>query len=181
MADVAGGMTWGDPRGGTAEIIRNSKGVDQSAFKSAPDPLDAKKVVQFVEGEIATVNGDGKADKVASTATTLAYLNLVDKNRTDIRGSKTTTLVVGSGYHAQTSCFFNDGVTYTAASYSNGVLLAAAKDSDGIGKLRPAAAGEQVVATCLSGVKQVRSEAERARGDGFRQVIEVEFAPRGKA
>ena len=176
---VGGAIIYGEERSGHAEIIRNSRGIDQIAFRSAANLANRDGVEEFSEGEFATLNAAGEAAKLGASPTGLAYLVLIGKERTDVRGSRTTALVVGSGYHAETSGFFLD-VTYTASDYSLGVRLTAVKDAaDGIGKLRPAASTEPIVATCLSGVRDVLSDAGLARGDTARKVITIEFLPRG--
>lgn len=167
-------LTFGEARTGLHEIYRGYDFIDEvSADVAAANT--ASGLDEFKEGELITLTGDGKiAAKISSTATDnkMVYPNVTGHERSDYKGSMTTTYVLGNGYHARTDKFIG-----TPAS---GAKLSAKLDVDGVGKYFVAASGDPVFAICLSGVLAHQDDAEAAIGFAPTNVICVEVVSPGQ-
>lgn len=167
-------LTQGAARTGYSEIIRNAKGVDIIGFKSTPDTNNDSGVSDFSLGELALLDGTTPnplaVKSISGSSEIAAWPVIAGKERSDVRGSKTTALVIGNGYHLRTSGF------NPAGTYAYGVPLTVKS-----GLYTPASSGDYVLALCLTGTYTVSTDAEKALNKTPFQIITVEVGPRGKA
>ena len=162
-------MTFGAARTGYLEVVRGSPA--QQAFKSKVNTANASGVEEFNEGEWAILDANLEANKYSSgSAETRVWPVVTGKERTDVYGGGSVTLLVGTGYHLRTSGY------KTTGTYAYGTLLTVKS-----GLLEPAASGEQVHAMALGAAKTLKTDAEKALGKAGFTVIEVEVISMGKA
>ena len=172
---MAKALTYGTARSGYFEIVRNSRAVDQVAFKSKVNGATDSGVEEFNEGEWAVLDADFLATKAGASAAKAAWPCVIGYERGDVRGSRSTTLALGFGYHLRTNAFRLDA-TVTAGDYTYGKMLTVKS-----GKLEPATTGEQILAMVVQGVKATASDAEKALNKTPFNTIVVEVGPRGAA
>ena len=131
-------LTLGQARSGYAEVIRNASGADPIGVKVKVNTANASGIEDFDEGEWVVINSTGDAAKASASAEALAFPTITGKERPDVIGSRTTTILVGNGFHMRTSGYD------AAGTYTFGTKLAAKS-----GKLTPAASGEDVLAIVI--------------------------------
>ena len=170
---MANPMHWGPQRTGYFEVVRGANLVQEDAFPVEVDGTTDSGIVELNEGEWATVDATGKACKSDSDADEVcAYPVVTGYERSDVTGSKSVTLAVGSGYWLETSGW--DSTNKTADDFPAGTECCIKN-----GLLYPVASGEFILAIVKRGAKLQQTDGQRAlRRDGFTTIL-VEVGPRG--
>ncbi len=167
-----GPQTFGEPRSGRFDILRGYDHVDEVSYDIANVQTD-----KFDEGEWVVPNAAGAAVKASATSANnkVAYPVVTGKERSDVKGSDSLTVILGSKYHARTTKFaLFDSAGTAVAGYAVGdplcVQLRTIVGADGAnflaGVLVKALTGDTVLARALGPVSSFTDDSDQYTGLG---------------